>query len=269
MSASAQCDEVLDLAASVALDAADPEAERRVEEHLTHCPECGPRVRELREAAGVLGLGVPQITPPPALRERILSLAREIEPERPPAPRALSHLRRVPRVPLAWAAAAAAIAVSLLSLAWAASLQNQISALQTAAAADRERAARFDHVVQVLASDQLAIRRLTPVNQTLASHGVLYLDPETRSGMLMCRHMPPVAPGHVWQLWFVRGTERVSGGLLWPDGEGNGDAVIRVPSDLQSFDSVGLTEEPDNRGRGSDAPTSPRVMGSPLRETSQ
>jgi hypothetical protein len=42
--------------------------------------------------------------------------------------------------------------------------------------------------------------------------------------MLMCHNMPPLEQGHAYQVWFVRGNERVSGGLIWPDHYGNGYA---------------------------------------------
>ena len=69
-------------------------------------------------------------------------------------------------------------------------------------------------------------------------------------------------PARAWQLWFVRPDgERLSGGMLWPDHEGNGYALIAVPADLESFTSLGLTEEP---AAGSAWPTSPRILGTQL-----
>ena len=141
-------------------------------------------------------------------------------------------------------------------------MQSQIAALQSDAQIARERAARYDHVAEVLASDRLAIRPLQPVVVTMPSRGMVYMDPLSGTGMVMCHNMPPLEQGHAYQVWFVRGTERVSGGLLWPDHYGNGYTLIQVPTDLQSFDSVGLTDEP---GSGSDWPTTPRVIGTPLK----
>jgi hypothetical protein len=60
----------------------------------------------------------------------------------------------------------------------------------------------------------------------------------------------------------MRGNTPVSAGLVWPDRAGNGYALIQVPSDLQNFDSIGLSEEP---GTGSVWPTGQRVIGGPLR----
>ena len=92
--------------------------------------------------------------------------------------------------------------------------------------------------------------------------GLVYLDPLSGTGMLTCHDMPPIAQGHAFQVWFIRGNTPVSAGLLWPDRAGNGYALIQVPSDLQNFDSIGLSEEP---GTGSAWPTSQRVIGGALR----
>jgi len=84
--------------------------------------------------------------------------------------------------------------------------------------------------------------------------------------MLMCHDLPPLQQGHAYQVWFIRGNDRVSGGMLWPDLRGDGYTMIQVPADVQSYDSIGLTDEP---GSGSAWPTTPRVIGTPLKESSQ
>jgi Anti-sigma-K factor rskA/Putative zinc-finger len=262
--ASMTCDEFLDLAAAVALDAADPDDVRRVELHAKECPDCGAHLDEFRETAAVLALGVPQLEPPPSLGARVLQVARR-EP-RPLLRRLMPRARSRPSVSPAWLVAAASLVVSVGALAWVAALQGQVSDLQRNAIAASERAARYERVVQVLASDKLAIRALQPVTQDVQSRGMAYLDPSTGTGMLMCHNLPPVEQGHAYQVWFVRGNERVSGGMLWPDRSGNGYTMIKVPTDLQSFDSIGLTDEP---GGGSAWPTSPRVIGTPLKESTQ
>ncbi|HEX8967115.1 MAG TPA: anti-sigma factor [Chloroflexota bacterium] len=261
------CDEFLDLAAAVALDAAEDNQSRLVAQHAEACPRCGAWLDVFREVAAVIGSAVPQLQPPEALRVRLLRAVRH-EPRRPSIVRRLwpRAVRRRASGSAAWVVAAASLLVSLGAVAWVANLQTQIGELQRNAAVAGERAARYDHVVEVLASDRLAIRPLQPMAQNAPSRGMVYMDPASGTGMLMCRHLPPIEQGHVYQLWFVRGNERVSGGLLWPDHDGNGYTLIQVPRDLQSFDSIGLTDEP---GTGSAWPTTPRVMGTPLEERSQ
>lgn len=263
--AAISCEEFLDAAAAVALGAGDLEETMRVEEHAARCADCVTRLDEFREVAAGLGSSVPQAELPVALRERVLeAVARE--PRRLRLPRRLwPRAVRRPRVSAAWLVATASMLLSVVALGWAATLQGQITALQQQSVVAAERARRFDNVVQVLASDRLAIRPLEPAVQSLPSRGMVYLDPSSGTGMLMCHNMPPLEQGHAYQVWFVRGSERVSGGLLWPDRDGNGYTLIQVPTDLQSFESLGVTDEP---GTGSRWPTTPRVIGAPLKESS-
>jgi hypothetical protein len=257
------CDEFLDRAAALALDSADSEEARLVEDHAATCSACAQQLREFREVAAVLGSAVPQVDPPDALRSRVLDAARLIQPEAAPAPRRLwPRARRRLKVSAAWLVAAASLVLSLVAVVSVVAMQGQIVALQSDAQVARERAARYDHVAEVLASDKLAIRPLQPAVQTMPSRGMVYMDPLSGTGMVMCHDMPPIEQGHAYQVWFVRGTERVSGGLIWPDHNGNGYTLIQVPTDLQTFDSVGVTDEP---GTGSAWPTTPRVIGTPLR----
>jgi hypothetical protein len=258
------CDEFLDLATVVALDTADPDEVRRVEEHAAACPECARNLEEFREVAAALGAALPQTDPSVALRGQLLEAVRR-DPQRVRRrPLQFTALRR--RISPAWLVAAASFVFSAVAITWVALLQSQIQALRNDAQVARERAVRYEHVVEVLSSDKLAIRPLQPVVQNLPSRGMVYMDPATGTGMLMCHNLPPIEQGHAYQLWFVRGNERVSGGLLWPDHYGNGYTLIQVPPDLQSFESIGLTDEP---GTGSKWPTTPRVIGSQVKESGQ
>jgi len=261
------CDEFLDRAAALALDAVDADEVRLVEEHAAACPDCALRLQEFREVAAVLGSAVPQVDPPEALRASVLTAARRTPQPLSPEPRRLwPRTRRRLRLSPAWLVAAASLVLSVGAVIRVAAMQGQIVALQTDAQVQRERALRYDHVAEVLASDKLAIRPLQPVVQTMPSRGMVYMDPLSGTGMVMCRNMPPLEQGHAYQVWFVRGNERVSAGLLWPDHDGNGYTLIQVPTDLQSFDSVGVTDEP---GTSSAWPTTPRVIGTPLKDSVQ
>jgi hypothetical protein len=266
------CEEAADLAAAVALDAADPRDERRLQRHLAVCSACANSMSELRAAAAVLGSVVPQLDPPAELRERIVAAASAAAPAWPspggPWPRLRlppveRTLERTPGV-AAWGAVAASVAISLASLVWVATLQRQLASVQSEVAASSERAAHYDRMVQMLGSRQIAVRQLTPTVQTIRAGGMAYLDPASGSGMVAIHDLPQPAPGRAWQLWFSRGNERISGGMLWPDPGGNCYAVVAVPPDVDSFDAIGVTEEPS---AGSAWPTSPRVISAKLAES--
>ena len=253
------CEEFMDLAAAVVLDATDDEDVRRVEAHARGCASCRAWLDEFRSTVAALGAAVPLAEPPAFLRTRVFDAVRN-------EPRPLPFARR-PRFSLAWLVAAASFIVAIGALAWVAMLQVEIGNLQNSIQVASDRAARFDRVVNVLASDKLAVKPLQPAavppGSGLSSSGYVFLDPNSGTGMLMCHDLPPIEQGHAYQVWFVRGNDRVSGGMLWPDRSGDGYTIIRVPADLQSFESIGLTDEPGPNG--SAWPTTARVIGAPLR----
>jgi anti-sigma-K factor RskA len=243
------CEEVADLAAAVALDAVEPAEARQVERHLSACPACARSVDELRTTAAVLGSAVPQVEPPAHLRERVLAAAVP------------AHLEPRLTARWAWGAVAASIVISLSSLVWIATLQRQVAGLESEVDAASARADRYERVVQMLGSHQIAIRQLTPAVQTMRAGGMVYLDPASGSGMVAIHDLPQPPAGRAWQLWFLRGNDRISGGMLWPDQGGNCYAMVAVPPDVDSFDAIGVTEEPNT---GSAWPTSPRVITAKL-----
>ncbi len=260
------CESLADLLAGVALDAASGEERVQVQRHVVACHRCAADLDELREAAAALGELVPQVAPPPALRERVLAAAQRERPGggSPVRKEPLPIARAVRRISPIWGAIAAAVIVSGGSLAWAASLQSQMAALTVqaqVAQAERDKAARYDRIVQVLASQQMESRPLTPAREGVRATGTIWLDPSSQSGMVMLHDLPPAPPGRGWQLWFVRGSQRVSGGMLRADETGSGYTLVQVPADLKSFDSIGITEEPAS---GSPAPTTPRIVGTQI-----
>ena len=250
------CEEFLDVAAGVALDGTSDEDVHRVEQHARECPDCHAWLEEFRSSAAALGTAVVQVEPPAELRTRVMDAVRH-EPRRVPFAARWSR----PRVSPAWLVAAASFVVAVAALAWVAVLQVEISDMRTATQVASDRAARFDRVVSVLASDKLSVKPLVPAAAAPTSSGYVFMDPNSGMGMLMCHDLPPIAQGHAYQVWFVRGNDRVSGGMLWPDRAGDGYTIINVPRDLQSFESIGLTDEP---GSGSQWPTTARVMAAPL-----
>ncbi len=259
------CKMLVDLLPGTALDVLLAEERLEVQAHVATCSRCAAELAELEEAAAVLAAGVPQVEPPADLKGRVLAAAREeradAHPPQRARPRLLPAWRRV--TPM-WGAVAAAVVVSVGSLTWAASLQSQVATLSAqaqVAQAERQKAASYDAVVSVLASNQLAVRSLTPVSTGVPATGTVWLDPSSGSGMIMVRGLPQLLPGRAWQLWFVRGSTRESGGMLWTDKSGTGYTLIKVPRDLDNYESLGITEEP---ATGSPWPTTPRVAGTQL-----
>ena len=61
------------LAPEYVLGILDADERRRFEPHLNECPECAAEVRSLLAAVDALARSVPQRSPPPELRQRVVS----------------------------------------------------------------------------------------------------------------------------------------------------------------------------------------------------
>lgn len=103
------CARTVDAAAYV-LSALEDDEARTFAAHVETCAACRREVARLQGAADALALVVPQLEPPPELRERIM---REVLPAVAPAPRRRLRLRPL----FAAAAVAAAVAAAIVVVA--------------------------------------------------------------------------------------------------------------------------------------------------------
>jgi hypothetical protein len=104
----AECKEIRELAAELALGIVDGEERGRALQHLADCPDCRRRVDELAEVADELLLLAPHAEVPVGFEERALAPLRSQK-----APRRRRWLRVL--VPAAAAAAAAAVTLAIAS----------------------------------------------------------------------------------------------------------------------------------------------------------
>lgn len=155
--------------------------------------------------------------------------------------------------------AAVALVVALGASFWAASLQSQLTEQRALATSLRERAGRYDRVVAVLQSQNIQLRGMEGTQLAPSASGRVYVDPESGSGMMMVRSLPPLPQGRSYQLWWARtdGTRESGGVLSWTDPQGNSYGFVQCPGQFKSWQSFGLTEEPAG---GSPSPTGQRLL---------
>jgi anti-sigma-K factor RskA len=227
------------LTGAYALDALDDVERAGAERHLRGCPECTTEVAEFREVGARLA-GRVAAAPPPAMRNRVLALARETRQEAPGGP---VHLPRVgPRRLLAAAAAVVVLAggAGLGGVAWRS---------QEAAERARVEAARVTEVMTDPARREAA-GRVTGGGEAT----VVAADGEA---VFAARGLPAPAEGRAYQLWVIGGDGIRSAGLL--DVE-DGVARARV-ADAPPGSSLAVSVEPEG---GSEQPTTTPVVDVPV-----
>jgi anti-sigma-K factor RskA len=243
-------DELETLVAGWVLGALEPGEVESVRAHIETCPICRDAALRLGRVVGALPLEVEEVTPPAALRERILAAAATSQGSRralaPPKTRTKqyrpatrsSNLSDQPR---GWVSAYAAAATVVLALV-VGLIAGDVIGRQAPASTPVVRTALVGH--QGLASARANII-------DLKSDGVALVD---FSGM------PQLDSGRVYEIWLITAGGRADpAGVFVPDT--NGSKFVLVGRSLAGYAQMAVTIEvgPD----GTLAPTQqPELYGS-------
>jgi len=226
-----------------------PAAERAaIDEHLKTCAECAGELAATLPVGAALAQAVAQVDPPASLRAAILADARRS---------AASTSRTSSFAWAPWLAAAAILVVTVGLGVYANDLRGQIRRLHgelreaLARVDDGER--RVNVALRQVADLQAPLTVLTAPDVRLIAMAGKQAAPSasgraywsrSRGLVMTCANMPPLPPGRIYQLWFVKGKTPVSAGLLAPDANGQLRAVLNTPADITDPDVLAITQEP-------------------------
>lgn len=209
-----------DLVALAALGGLDAAETADLERHLATCGPCRAALGDYRSVVAQLDQTIPMVEAPAHLEGRLLT---EIQRSQRP----------VPRSPLRWLAVAATIVALLLGgYSWTLrhALEQQSSAL-----------AELQHS---LAGPDA---RLIPLSATsnVAARGQFTWTPGQPVASLVVEGLPPLQPGHVYQLWLVRKDGTIDpAGTFSQAAEGEIRATVRAPVGWSKYANVGISVEP-------------------------
>jgi anti-sigma-K factor RskA len=221
-----------------------------IESHVRGCATCAAELSRLAPVAGALAQIVPQHDPPAALRARVLASA---------GGRVVAMPARRPVTAWApWLAAAAMLLVAIGAGGYASSLRERVRVLE---AQLRDALLRVDdgerrvNVALRAAADsqgQLSIivapdvRRIDLAGQAVApSASARTFWSPSRGVVLTAAKMPALPAGRTYQLWFLKGQDKVSVGLLKPDAEGRVSTIVNNATNLPEPTAVAVTIEPE------------------------
>lgn len=223
------CDEMKEMSAAWALGSPDATEITQVAEamgHLTECEDCRQRLGQDRAVAAAMPLALDAVLPPRALKGRLIG-----------------RIDRSPRRPLASARLTAAVAASL-AIGFALGTLVQARRIQDLKGARSELA-----LLQSRQTEAFALAGDFS-NHKLAARA--FWAPSRREFLLIVENMPPPPPGKDYQLWFIAGDRKISGGLLPASA---GTWTVSVP--VEHFEAAAFTLEPAS---GVPQPTGPVVM---------
>lgn len=202
------------------------------------------------------------VEPPPALEARLrasLQALPALETPRVPWQVRLARWFAPPTWP-AWGVAAAAVALLLVSnISWGLSLRHARQEAAKVAAMQQEQAA----MMALMTSDTMQ-KTMLPASEQSAdgkAWAELRWDPTQNMALLTVGGFPALGEDQTYQLWLVRGDERMSGGTFQVNDRGWARVMVHSPEPLEMFEAVGVTPEPMG---GSPGPTAPPVVRGPL-----
>jgi anti-sigma-K factor RskA len=229
-----------DDAGSYVLHALPDDEYERFEAHLATCEDCRREVAELQVAADTLPLAAVQVSPPPELRDRIMTIVRseaellgaaEARADEPAA--APTGPRRRRR--------------------WSLSLRPLTAAM---AASALVAAGVIGGIVLTGGSDTKTVTGTVQIASAPTARASLQLSDDATK--LQVRRMPPPPAGKVYQVWLKRPNQdpAPTTALFRTDRSGSADVEIQRGR-LKGVDQVLVTAEP---GGGSMKPTSDPVI---------
>ncbi len=240
------------LSGAYAVDALDDDERQRFEKHLEVCPECRAEVRSFSETAALMAEAQAE-TPPPGLRDSVLSgitSVRPLPPESAPVPTtdddapteaAPATVRTLPRrvFPMLVAASVALILVAVGALVW-----QPWNSPQSTSLADRIMAA----------PDAVRVTEPVPGGGQLT----IVRSDSLKRAVMVGKDVPAPQPGTTYQLWLLQpGEGMVSAGLMTDVAE-----PTVLAGDAATAKAAAVSVEPE---AGSVHPTSDPIALFPLR----
>ena len=234
------CERIEELLAAHALGALPDADIAEVRAHLAGCAGCRAAGAGMRSAADILALSVEPVTPPRALRARVMAAVQaDVRATAPPAraPWWRGAWRRIPAGrPLTAAGLAFAVATGALAVALV--------------------------VHRGSGSPPPTVASACGLVGEPRTCGTLSWDPATHAGVLTVTGMEPIptvggVPTASYEVWLVRADHSaVAAAFLVPSPD-HRTMTAALQGDLGAFVSVDTTREPAG---GSDAPTGPDLL---------
>jgi anti-sigma-K factor RskA len=240
-------DHVFELLPAYALGVLVDSEVELVESHLPVCSSCREELREFEEITGDLALAITDVDPRPELRQELMARisASQTIAAAPPKPSFLQALAGAFRQNKAVAFSQLVLIALVLILAASTLLLRQRINDQPA---DRD-------------AGRLQAIRLQGTGAIPDAQGILTVSGDGLSGAIVLDQVPQLEEDQTYQLWLVKGDERISAALLAVDELGYGGGRVRAPENLFNYSMAEVTIEPQE---GSPQPTTDVILSARL-----
>ncbi len=233
-----------------AVGALDGEELTEFERHLkTGCPLCEQHLRDTHDALALLPRSLPQMTPPPTIKARLLE---QIGVE-------LSPVAAAPQTRLigwvVWGTAlVSACFIIVLQHGLLSNKGRELERLTGMVVDLKTDLTREEAVRQLLAEPDARLIELGGLPASPEASGRLLWNPTSRTGLLLTKKLPIAPEGKVYELWAITGNDPQPAGLFTVDERGNGTLKLPPLADPRAVEAFAVTLEPSG---GVPKPTGP------------
>lgn len=244
-------DERLEEQASLyALGALSAAESREFENALRADTELRQLVANLRGASGALAGTAPSISPPPALKHKILNCVEPSEKIVPLPSRTEPMELRQPVVWLPWALAACLAVVCAALVSRQNTLRARLDEINQLAVTLQSATNNLQHAIIALEeTNRIANLRIAMLDSKLADQpkavAVSLWDSKNQNGVFVVENLKPLPPNKDYQLWIIDpqyGTP-VDAGVFQVDEKGNVRIQFKAKLPIKSADKFAVTEE--------------------------
>jgi anti-sigma-K factor RskA len=252
--------EAYELLEEYVLGTLPPEQRSALERHLdTGCDSCRRQLVELGEVAAQMADSLPQHTPSPALRGRIMAAVAAESPAQKAPARSGVGITRI------FAMVASAAAVFLAVWTWQTQgklveMTAQMEKAETEMTRLRNEIESYKDATSLLAEPGMEFIDLAGVAPNEQAFGKVVIDPERGAGIVYMYELPPTPEGMTYQLWMVRDGVPTSAGMFTVNDDGTAMLELDPMPDMDQFASFDVTIEPAG---GMPEPTGMMYLTSP------
>ncbi|MGM0884620.1 MAG: anti-sigma factor domain-containing protein [Bacillota bacterium] len=240
------CDLCLDYISGVCTD----EESLTFEHHLPDCADCQAEIDELRIVWEALPENMERIEPPKDLKQQVMDAVLAVET-------GIDHSKSASRrlVIKRWrsfAAIAVVAAFFIIGSIWNYQLYHERSAAPLP----------LEQALNIPAAQIERLVSLKPeTSEATRSYGVACIvdNGQSKQFIVYVFGAQATTDTQAYQVWLLQDGERRSAGTFRVDEQGIGVLAMPIASDSLSFDAVGITLEPDDRG---DQPRGEKKFGS-------
>lgn len=230
--------------ASIYAAGAMPEDERKTyKRHLEEdgCDLCLAEVRELQAAMHAFAMDLPESSPSPTVKMRLMAQAELSASMRGlqnrPEPRGFEWM--------AWLVSAAATSALIAVLFLNSGLRDKVGSLSTRVAELESQMLGQRTTLAALTSPRVRVLNLAGQGATPQAGARVFWNETNHKWLFYVEDLPPVSKDRTYQLWFVtKKGDKVSAGVFNTNTDGSATIEIPIPGDIGELQATAVTTEP-------------------------